>query len=140
MKNLFLSLIAAFAVTVSSVNVAQAQVSDMVSSDNFTTDTVTNTGTAYLSLKLTGYYTVSIQVNVTKISGTLGGTIVLQGSLDGTNYVTIPSSSSLTVTNVASQGYLWTYSNSPYLYYRVLATGTGTMSGIISAKIMYRKP
>lgn len=140
MKNLFLSLIAAFAVTVSSVNVAQAQVSDMVSSDNFTTDTVTNTGTAYLSLKLSGYYAVSIQVNVTKISGTLGGTIVLQGSLDGTNYVTIPSSGSLTVTNVTSQGYLWNYANSPYLYYRVLATGTGTMSGIISAKIMYRKP
>ncbi len=139
MKNLIFSLIASVAL-ICSAPVVNAQVWDMTSSDNFTTDTVTNTGTAYLSLKVTGYYGVSIQLTMTKISGTVGGSVVLQGSNDGTNYVTIPSSGSLTATNVTSQGYLWYYSNSPYLYYRVLATGTGTMAAIISAKIMYRKP
>lgn len=143
MKNLFLSLItvvALSAATLAPTSKATAQVSSMVSEYSLTSDTITNTGTAYLYAKVNGYYGVSIQITVTKISGTVAGTTVLQGSLDGTNWNTITTEDTLTHTNVSSQGYLWTFVNSPYLYYRVYSTGSGTMSALITAKIMYRKP
>lgn len=103
-------------------------------------DTVSNTGSETWTLKVkpsgnTPSY-VSV-ISITKITGTLGGTAAFQGSIDGTNYVTIGSSS--TVTDTASQTFAATASNGPpYLYYRWLWTGTGSTSGSASAKIFVK--
>lgn len=107
-------------------------------------DTVTNTNTNYL----TSYAQTRTQVNttafvvvVTKISGTVAGTITLQGSLDGTNFKAIPTVDTQTsVTTVtaadASAVYTWRINGSPYTYYRVSWTGAGTMAASFTARLI----
>lgn len=105
-------------------------------------DTVADTGTgALLSKRIGGPGTITIQVNVTKVSGTVGGTISLQGSLDGLNYKALNTEetqtalATITATD-ASNVYHWRLKNSPFLYYRVNWAGTGTMNATFTAKIM----
>lgn len=107
-------------------------------------DTVTNTGTGTLtSVRVNGPGdNVTIVVVCTKISGTVAGTITIQGSLDGTNYKAIPtvetqtSITTATALDVASQVFTWRLASSPYLYYRVSWTGSGTMAASFAAKLM----
>ncbi len=109
-----------------------------------TSDTVTNSGTAYLTTGLisrAAATTTTIRVIATEISGTTGGTISLLGSLDGTTFKalttpnTVTALATHTATDVASNQYDWIISGSPFLYYRVSWTGTGTMSARFTAKI-----
>jgi hypothetical protein len=119
---------------------AQAQTIGLVSTTNsLKLDTVTNAGVRVMQTQLTGNKaTVTIQVDVTKISGTLGGTIIPVGSNDGVKWYAA-GSGTFTVTDVASQGVNF----SPPLgfgYYGVQWTGTGTMSGSIKATLLARTP
>jgi hypothetical protein len=110
-------------------------------------DTVTNTGTGTVQcrvLKDVPTVNTTIQVNVTKISGTVGGTISLQGSLDGTNWkalntaetqTALPTVTATDATNV----YHCRLNGSPFLYYRVSWTGTGTMAASFSASLYRNK-
>lgn len=110
-------------------------VNNMLSNYSLATDTCVNTGTAYLDYTLTGVYQqVSVQVVLTEISGTTGGSVWLQASLDGTNYNNV-GADTLVPADVAEQSHVFIVPNTPYKYWRVLFTGTGTMSSIISAKI-----
>lgn len=126
---------------------AQAQTSvlaDLKSVYSLTSDTVVNTATVTLtSAAISGpAQDVSVQIVCTEISGTTAGTITLLGSLDGTNFValtdstTVPAITTKTATDVASQSFLWNIKGSPYRYYRVSWTGSGTMSNRFSAKLM----
>jgi hypothetical protein len=117
-------------------------------------DTVTNTGTKNLTAaKVTLHYrTVSIGITVTKVSGTLAGTITLQGSIDGVNYATIPTAyietpasqtpyttggaATFTVPNYTAPTKIFTIIGSPYVYYRASYTGSGTMVGTIKGNIL----
>lgn len=107
-------------------------------------DTVVNTATQYLQVRNGGAATSAlIEVVVTKISGTVGGTITLQGSLDGTNYKALntPSTQTALATITATDAtnrYHWWLPGNPFPYYRVSYTGTGTMSASFSAKILSR--
>lgn len=111
---------------------------------NLLTDTVTNTGTAVISTRrLPGHRnTTTITIVCTEISGTTGGTITIQGSIDGTNYKAIPtvdtqtSITTATALDVASQVFTWRLNGSPYLYYRVSWAGTGTMSATVAGRLM----
>lgn len=71
---------------------------------------------------------VTFHVVVTKISGTVGGTMKLQGSMVGgntaTNWIDIGSA---TTPSDASASYGFNTSVRWY-YYRIIWTGTGTMS------------
>lgn len=126
---------------------ASAQVFSLKSSDNFASDTVTNTGTAYLSTALitsAPATTTTVWVAVTKISGTVGGTLTLQGSLDGTNWKGInqPNIQTAVTTITASDAtatYHWIITGSPFQYYRVSWTGTGTMAASFTAKLFRSK-
>lgn len=80
-----------------------------------------------------GYKLVGIQTIVTKVSGTVAGTSILYASIDGTNYVA--TGDTLTNTNVATNSFLVTKAN-PYRYWRILTTGSGTMSATTAAKII----
>lgn len=139
MKKILLSLIFMVGLALS----ASAQLT-MLSSFNLPSDTATDTGTAFLSLRSPGAkQTVTIQVNVLEISGTTAGTLTLMGSLDGVNYkaalsgetsTAIPTFTALDVATV--QPFIWRVTNSPYLYYRVSYTGNGTMAASITAKLL----
>jgi hypothetical protein len=112
---------------------------------NLTLDTVTNTATNYVTTRvpLKGEaINTTVQVNVIAISGTVGGTISLLGSLDGTNFKAIVTEetqtalATITAAN-ATAAYTWRLKGSPYLYYRVSWTGTGTMAASFAA-MLYR--
>lgn len=119
-------------------------VTTMRSSYNLTSDTATNSGTTYVGITTTNSYsTVTIQAVVTKISGTVAGTVTLQGSDDGTNYVTVSSSfatsTTHTATNVATSTKHFIITGNPYKYYRLSYTGSGTMSAILKGYLMPNK-
>jgi hypothetical protein len=132
-------IIAIFIVSVSLLATnANAQVSNLKNSDYITlsVDTVTNAGISYLksgaiSSKLG---VLAVQVTATKISGTVGGTISLEYSLDGTNWSAL-SSTTHTATDVSSQTFGWQLSDGVLAkYIRVKWVGTGTMSASFIAK------
>jgi hypothetical protein len=124
---------------------AQGKILDLTSVYSLTRDTVTNTATIFLtSPRMAGTKDMAtIQVNVTKISGTVGGTISLLGSLDGTNFKALNTAetqtalATVTATD-ASNVYHWRLNGNPFLYYRVSWTGTGTMAASFTAKILSR--
>jgi hypothetical protein len=71
------------------------------------------------------------QVNVLKISGTVAGTLALQGSMDGTNWVTIGTA---TTPSDASANYGFN-TIVRYYYYRFSWTGAGTMSASMKCQL-----
>lgn len=114
------------------LSIVQAMYSDAASGTKLL-DTVTDAGTATLSSKIVKGTPVSTTVGIqfTKLTGTLGGTATLKGSFDGVIWYTA-SSTTYTVTNVATQTNSWQITGSPYLYFQVSWTGTGTMSGTMN--------
>lgn len=101
-------------------------------------DTAVNTGTASKVINATaGYQGIVIQAKATEISGTSAGTIKVQGSLDGTNYTDIGSA--YTVTDVVSQSTMFYVSGPLPRYIKVLQTGSGTMSSILTVRYVLRK-
>ena len=106
---------------------------------------VTNTATVACSLKVSNAYNaVTVQAVVTKTSGTIAGTVTLQGSVDGVNYETVPVSlvaggaSTYTATDLALQAKTFVITGSPFLYYKLSYTGSGTMVGSLAGFILPR--
>lgn len=106
---------------------------------------VTNTATVACSLTVANpYNTITIQAVVAKTSGTIAGTVTLQGSVDGVNYETVPVSlvaggaSTYTATDLATQAKSFVITGSPFLYYKLSYTGSGTMVGTLSGYILGR--
>jgi len=103
-----------------------------------TGDTVVNTGTSSKVIRLTtGYEGVAVTAIATEISGTSAGTIAVYGSPDGVNYDIIGSA--FTVTDVASQSKTFYITAPVPVYLKVLQTGTGTMSSVLTVKYVLRK-
>lgn len=129
-------------------SIAQTSVESSFKNTTYTTllsDTVTDAGTASVtSSRIAGGgagVTVTIQVNVTKISGTVAGTISLMGSLDGSNYKALNTAETQTALATITAGnasavYHWRLNGNPFLYYRVSWTGAGTMAASFTAKIV----
>lgn len=107
-----------------------------------TRDTVTDTGLGALYSKIQngdGY--VTIQVNVTKVSGTVAGTITVSGSLDGVNYKAASTEETQTALATAaltngSDTFLWRLKKSPYLYYKISTAGGTTCVYYLDAFIL----
>jgi hypothetical protein len=143
MKKLFILLFALVAFA------SSAQVFDLKNSLSpyALTDTVTNGGTATVTSPVVSAapaVTTTIWVVATKISGTVGGTITLQGSLDGTNWKALntPNTATALATFTATDAtntYHWVISGSPFRYYRVSWTGTGTMAATLAAQMFRSK-
>ena len=127
--------------------VAHAQVSTFTQPGGQAIDTVTNTATAYVTspaIAAAPATTTTVWVSVTKISGTVGGTISLLGSLDGTNFKALnqPNIQTAVTTITASDAtatYHWIITGSPFKYYRVSWTGTGTMAASFGASLFRAK-
>jgi hypothetical protein len=92
------------------------------------TATLTNADTVYLTKTVKGTYeNVSLQVVVSKLSGTVAGTAQLQGSQDGVNYIDL-GLGDLTLTDVTTNTKVWPLTNSNYYYYRIEVITSGTVS------------
>lgn len=101
-------------------------------------DTLTNADTTTYTVTVSGAKsTLAFQTNVTKISGTVAGTIKVYGSLDGTNYITT-AVTIVTVTD-ASVNYGITYTSSPYVKYKVQIITSGTQSCSQRTWMVWRK-
>lgn len=96
------------------------------------TGTVTNTSVDTMTYALSASYsTISIQPVITKTSGTVAGTSILQLSVNGTNYI---NTDTLTNTNVATNSTIWNKFTTAK-YFRILTTGSGTMVVTVAAKL-----
>lgn len=92
-------------------------------------DTVTNAEVEYLTLPVKdGYDTAVFGVKLTKISGTVAGTSILEQSMDNINFETATGTDTLTSTNVTTNIKNWTLTNPAFPYYRIKITGSGTMA------------
>lgn len=98
------------------------------------TDTITNSTVKYQYAIVNGsnvHFTV--QSKLDKISGTVAGTVKVQGSVDGLSYTDIAGQTPFTLTDVASQVCSFVMLHSPYQFYRVVVTPTGTQSTKIAS-------
>jgi len=109
-------------------------------------DIVTNTGTGTNVYEIkSGYESLTIQSVVKKTSGTVAGTVTLQGSNDGTNYVTVAAAYALgsvvtfTATDVSVQSVQFVVTGNPYKYIRVSYTGSGTMVATLKSYLIAQK-
>lgn len=66
--------------------------------------------------------TVKVQVVVTKVSGTVGGTVVLYESVNGMDYTS--TGDTLTLANQATNKATWTKTNTPYPFLQVIGTNS----------------
>lgn len=85
----------------------------------------------YLYVKATvgGYKCASLQGNITRITAADNGTVTLQGSNDGINYVATAAADTFHVTNAATQTSAITIAPATgvlYQYYRLKAANTAT--------------
>lgn len=84
-----------------------------------TKTSLSSTDTAYSVIPLTSPVDkITLQAIVTKTSGTVAGNVVVQGSLDGTNYVNI-STDTLTLANQSINTKIWTFDKRAYYHYRL---------------------
>ena len=109
-----------------------------------TADTVQGNETIYIASDeiSDSWDHVTIQVLCTETGGTADGTVTLQGSVDGTNYVPLTDYSgivkgypndSLTIADGAVTS--WVINGVPYNYYRLKIAGTASDSTLISPKV-----
>lgn len=98
------------------------------------TGSVIDTGVDTLTIEFPSWnVAVGIQPVITKVSGTVAGTSILYGSIDGTNYVA--TGDTLTNTNVSKNTKIIKLSTPVYRKYRIITTGSGTMSATTAAYI-----
>lgn len=108
------------------------------------TETITNGGTGILTGTVRGHKnTITVQVTITKTSGTVAGTLTLQGSLDNVSYkaTLLPNGVSTavntyTATDVASQTFIWQLDKNAYNYWRISYTGSGTMVATMTGVLL----
>ena len=100
---------------------------------------IVNSGTVSSTKKLNApARTVTVETVVTKVSGTVGGTVVLQGSLDGTNWHAA-GADTLTLANQTTNKKIWLLTENRYYHYRTLATGSGTMNATVVSLLLPRQ-
>jgi len=99
--------------------------------------TLTNTDTAIGKFVLLGNNDyVTIEANVNKVSGTIGGTLYLQGSLSGTSWNTLDS---LVTSNQALNSKWFKQSPSYYYFYRIYYATSTTQVSTINASYVTRR-
>lgn len=100
-------------------------------------DTIVNTATVTKTLPTltAGYEGAAITLRYKKINGTNAGTAVLYQSLLGVDYRATGDTLKMTSDTVLN-----IFKTAPVpVFYRVVATGSGTMSGVLKIDYVYRK-
>lgn len=101
-------------------------------------DTLSNTDTTFYTVAVSGKkHAISFQVDVLKISGTVAGSLRLEGSVNGTTYETALVVSAVTV-NDASANYVIKLTNNAYKKYRLAVVSSGTNTASNRLYLLYR--
>ncbi len=98
-------------------------------------DTNTNATTSYVNIKSIASKVKSFQATVTKISGTVAGKVYLQGTVDGTAFITIDS---LVLSDQAINSKVFPITSTLYNSYRGQFTSTGTQSSYLILSVLRR--
>lgn len=107
--------------------------------------THTNADTSFHLATLTGsinnFDVLNINLIGTKVSGTVGGTAVPFGSIDGTNWFQIYDKDSVSSQSLANGNNLfqWHFDKTRWQYYRIRIYTTGTQVSTYACKIFGRK-
>lgn len=136
MKKILLAL--AFIISVAFVSNAQVTVQNSVRTALSSLDTLidADTTTTVIVTPPGNKAALSFQAVVTKISGTVAGTVTLYGSLDGTNYAVLNTD---TLTNTTgTKVYQFSYAYSPDYKYRFEVITSGTVSASVRRWVLYR--
>lgn len=141
MKKL-LVMLTIFALSIVSLK-SSAQVSSFVGTASNPTIAIQNARIDTANFTMSGAYNavVTMQVLATRTSGTMAGTVRLYGS----NYDNItgawqPVGDTMTLTNAATNQFVWTLSQPCFKYYRVLQSGGTTVQGLLQIKVFGIKP
>jgi len=102
-------------------------------------DTNTNATTSYLYFNGIPGHVKSMQLTVTKISGTVAGTVIIDASNDGVAWVPAGAGDTLTLANQASNSGLFPFTGTYYKSYRARFTTTGTQVSSLLATLVRRQ-
>ena len=145
MKKIILLAALAFIITTTALP-QQAVVTPMKAELTSAVDSVRSNGTTpvYLYVSPKGQYTTGVfQATVTRVSTAIGGTITMQGSLDGTNWynATNAAGDTLTIANSATQSQRLKVPASyglPFYHYRLAIVGVSNDTMTVRAKFAAR--
>lgn len=100
-------------------------------------DTLVNTDTLYKSFTISaGYAVVGVQIVVTKISGTVAGNVIIQKTMDGSNWQNVDT---LALSNVATNSGIYEYQAPAAGKMRVQFISAGTQSYTPRIWTVFRK-
>ena len=134
---------------------AQFYVQTAKSEYGLTSDTATNTENIVMGIEFDGSsytqikkdFLLSVAVTTTQLTGTIAGTVTLQGSLDGTTFVNLDSTS-CGIDPYVGAAYTFTAANGTtklfsvrtiFPYYRVYYASSGTHTSTIAASYQFVK-
>lgn len=100
-------------------------------------DTTIDAATVYVTYATIESNITAIQATVTKVSGTVAGYVILQGTVDGTNYQDV-NTDTLTLTNTTTNFKIWTIDKAYYAGYRIKHVGSGTQRSIAKFSFIRR--
>ena len=124
MKYIIICLAMIFCVGINTVEAQKFKAVEQLGNDA-DQDTLTNGGDLTYSFAedlKKGTYQIGFGVNVTKVSGTVAGTIYYQGSVNNSDFVTVASD----ILTDATNDYEYTTGTWPFRYARIFIDGTGT--------------
>lgn len=141
MKKILLTLIFVLSVVAINAQIGTGRVNSV------SVDTINGNETVNFTLGqiTSGFTTTTIQALCTQIGGTSDGTLIIQGSVDGTSYVTLQDDVSvmksypndtLTITDGAVG--TWIIKETPYNHYMIQGGGTAGDSTLITVKYVYK--
>lgn len=101
-------------------------------------DTLIDTATETLVSPISSYAygATSLEFTATKVSGTVAGDCIVQGTISGANWQTLPDADTLTLANQTTNYKIWNVGTDSYRKYRVSCTGEGTMKALISGSFL----
>lgn len=120
---IFSALLIALLATVQQVEAQRPERSIVVA-----IDTAVNTDTSVVTLTAVPSHIISFQSTVTRLAGTVGGKVYLEGTTDGVGWIRLDS---MTLTNQAINSKLFTLSTQPPCWsYRAYYISSGSQSSI----------
>lgn len=102
-------------------------------------DTNTNATTSYVTFNSVNSRVKSFQASVTKVSGTVTGYVILQGTVDGAAWVNVNTDTLLFTNASATVAKVWTVTATSYNSYRAQFTTSGTQVSFLKLSYLRRQ-
>lgn len=141
MKKLLFLAVTVFTISTAFSQTTMVQTGTSGAAKTTHTDADTSYHKATLTGTLNNYDIITIQCIGTKTSGTVGGTCVPFGSLDGTNWFQIYDKDSVSSQSLSNgnNALKWQFDKTRWQYYRIRIYTTGTQASSYICKLFGRK-